>query len=58
MKKIADLAQTFHVLMAPHACGGPFNHAASIQVEAAIPNFYIHEDHVHLMSEENARYGR
>jgi L-alanine-DL-glutamate epimerase-like enolase superfamily enzyme len=58
MKKIADLAHTFHALMAPHVCGGPFNHAASVQLEAAIPNFFIHEDHVHLMNEENARYGR
>jgi L-alanine-DL-glutamate epimerase-like enolase superfamily enzyme len=58
MKKIADLARTYQVLVAPHVCGGPFNHAASVQLEAAIPNFVLHEDHVHLMNEENARYGR
>jgi L-alanine-DL-glutamate epimerase-like enolase superfamily enzyme len=57
MKKIADLAAAYHVLVAPHVCGGPFNHAASVQLEAAIPNFVIHEDHVHLKNEENARYG-
>ena len=28
-----------------HICGGPISTAASLQVEAAIPNFVIHEHH-------------
>jgi L-alanine-DL-glutamate epimerase-like enolase superfamily enzyme len=57
MKKIADLAAAYHVLVAPHVCGGPFNHAAAVQLEASIPNFVIHEDHVRLKNEEYTRYG-
>ena len=28
-----------------HVCGGPIATAAALQVEAAIPNFVIHEEH-------------
>jgi L-alanine-DL-glutamate epimerase-like enolase superfamily enzyme len=58
MKKIADLAHVFHAHISPHVCGGSFNHAAAVQLGAAIPNFTLHEHHVHLMNEENYRYGR
>jgi len=56
-KKIADLAQVYHATVAPHVCGGPFSHAAAVQLEAAIPNFVLHEHHVHLINEENSSYG-
>jgi len=29
-----------------HVCGTPISLAAALQVEAAIPNFQIHENHV------------
>lgn len=57
-KKIADLADVFHIGVAPHICGGPFTHAAAVQLEAVIPNFVTHEHHVHYLNEENSVYGK
>lgn len=42
-KKIADMAHAYYVSVAPHSASGPVLTAASIQMEAAIPNFLIHE---------------
>lgn len=42
-KKIATVAETHYVLMAPHVWGGPVITAAAIQVDASIPNFLIQE---------------
>lgn len=42
-KKIAALAETHYVLMAPHVWGGPVITAAAVQVDASIPNFLIQE---------------
>ncbi len=45
VKKIADMAHVYDIGVQLHICGGPISTAASLQVEAAIPNFVIHEHH-------------
>ncbi len=42
-KKIADMAHAYYVSITPHSAGGPVLTAATIQLEAATPNFLIHE---------------
>ncbi|MFA6504862.1 MAG: mandelate racemase/muconate lactonizing enzyme family protein [Treponemataceae bacterium] len=44
-KKICDMANTYDASVQLHICGGPIATAASLQVEAVIPNFLIHELH-------------
>src|SRR5262249_39817974 len=43
MKKIAILAETFHVPLAPHCTTSPLGATASLHVAASIPLFLIHE---------------
>ncbi|MFC4559861.1 galactonate dehydratase [Virgibacillus kekensis] len=43
VKKIAAMAETFDVAVAPHAPLGPINLAASLQVDACTPNCVIQE---------------
>ena len=45
-KKICDLAHIYDASVQIHVCGTPISLAAALQVEAAIPNFQIHENHV------------
>lgn len=45
-KKICDLGHIFDATVQIHVCGSPISLAAALQVEAAIPNFQIHEHHV------------
>lgn len=45
VKKICDLAYVHDVAIQIHGCGSPISTAASLQMEAAIPNFIIHEHH-------------
>ena len=42
-RQIAALAETHYVLLAPHVWGGPIITAATLQLDAAIPNFLIQE---------------
>lgn len=42
-KKIATAAETLFRPIAPHNCGGPVLHAASLHLAANIPNLYILE---------------
>ena len=49
-KKICDMAQVYDIGVQVHVCGGPIATAAALQVEAAIPNFVIHEDNANLTS--------
>lgn len=42
-KKICDMAYTYDINAQIHVCGSPIVIAAALQVEAVIPNFYIHE---------------
>ncbi len=43
LKKIAAMAETYYIGFAPHNPNGPICTAASIQVDAATPNFLIQE---------------
>ncbi|MEZ4860984.1 MAG: mandelate racemase/muconate lactonizing enzyme family protein [Caldilineaceae bacterium] len=42
-KKIAAMAEAAFVGIFPHLMGSPFNIAAFVQLDAAIPNFVLHE---------------
>ncbi|MDR2088622.1 MAG: mandelate racemase/muconate lactonizing enzyme family protein [Clostridiales Family XIII bacterium] len=44
-KKIADTAYAYDVSVQPHIAGSPIIIAATLQFEAALPNFIIHEQH-------------
>ena len=44
-RKIADLAHTYYVPMAPHGVASPIGTMASCHVCAAIPNFLVLEWH-------------
>ncbi len=46
VKKICDMAQTYDVGAQMHVCCSPISLAFALQVEAAIPNFTIHEHHM------------
>ena len=46
VKKICDMAQVYNVGVQIHVCGSPLLTTASLQLEAAIGNFAIHEHHV------------
>jgi L-alanine-DL-glutamate epimerase-like enolase superfamily enzyme len=45
-KKICDMAQVYDVSVQMHMPMTPVNYAASLHLEAAIPNFAIHEHHI------------
>lgn len=53
VKKICDMAHAYDIEAQLHVCGSPVAAAASLHLEAAIPNFRIHEHHVHLIKPEN-----
>lgn len=57
-KKICDMAQVYDVRAQMHVCGAPIAEAAAFQVEAAIPNFYIHELLFLSSYSENTEYGK
>lgn len=42
-KKIATMAETYYLPIAPHNCGGPVLHFASAHLSANIPNLFIME---------------
>jgi galactonate dehydratase len=46
-KKIADMAETYDVSVAPHCPMGPLCTAASLQVDAAVPNALVQEQVLH-----------
>ncbi|SDE36232.1 mandelate racemase/muconate lactonizing enzyme family protein [Sporomusa acidovorans] len=52
-KKICDMAHIYDVTVQVHVCGGPISNAAALHVEAAIPNFEIHEEHRFFAIESN-----
>lgn len=52
-RKIADMAEVYDAAVQLHVCGGPISNAAAMQVEAAIPNFLIHETHEYSIVPEN-----
>jgi L-alanine-DL-glutamate epimerase-like enolase superfamily enzyme len=52
-KKICDAAHIHDITVQCHVCGTAVATAASLHMEAAIPNFIIHEYHVFALKEEN-----
>lgn len=42
-RKIADLADAYYAVIAPHSAQGPVCSAACAQLNASLPNFFIHE---------------
>lgn len=44
-RKISDLAESFGAQIQTHTCNTPISVAAALHLEAAIPNFIIHEHH-------------
>ena len=57
VKKICDLAHAFDVTIQIHTCGSPISIAAAMHMEAAVPNFLIHEHHVTNRSQANISLG-
>lgn len=52
-KKMCDYAYAYDVLVQAHVCGSPVATAAALHLEAAIPNFLIHEHHSHALKQYN-----
>lgn len=52
-KKISDMAHVYDIGVQGHVCGGPIATAATLQLEAAIPNFVIHELHQRALTQPN-----
>lgn len=54
-KKICDMAHIYDATVQIHVCGGPIATAAALQIEAAIPNFIIHELHRYALLDANTK---
>ena len=52
-RKVCDYADTYDIRVQAHVCGGPVATAAALQLEAAIPNFLIHEHHTYAIKHWN-----
>lgn len=52
-KKICDYADMYDVKVQAHVCGSPVATVASLHLETAIPNFYIHEHHTYATKSWN-----
>lgn len=52
-KKICDMAWAYDSHVQIHVCGSPISKAAALQIEAAIPNFLIHEHHQRALNPVN-----
>ena len=57
-RKIADMAHTYDVSVQGHTCSSPISVAISLHLEAAIPNFIIHEHHVTNTMKSTTRLAR
>jgi L-alanine-DL-glutamate epimerase-like enolase superfamily enzyme len=57
-KKICDYAHTYDIAVQVHVCGSPIATAAALHLEAAIPNFEIHEHHTYALKAGNIRLCR
>jgi L-alanine-DL-glutamate epimerase-like enolase superfamily enzyme len=55
VKKICDMAYVYDVSVQLHECATPISVAATLQLEATLPNFVIHEHHVTNTTDENMR---
>jgi L-alanine-DL-glutamate epimerase-like enolase superfamily enzyme len=56
-KKICDMAHIYDVSVQTHVCSSPISVAVSLQLEAVIPNFIIHEHHISNTTKNNAEMG-
>jgi galactonate dehydratase len=54
VKRIAALAETYYVAVAPHHDGGPVGTAAAIHLAASIPNFFVQHVPIPLAAEDRA----
>ncbi|GAB2873045.1 galactonate dehydratase [Streptomyces mayteni] len=54
VRRLASLAETFDVLLAPHCPLGPISLAASLQVAFSTPNFLIQEQSIGIHYNEGA----
>lgn len=52
-KKICDMAHVYDIGVQVHVCSSPLCTAAALHIEAAIPNFVIHEHHVFNLQQYN-----
>ena len=52
-KKICDIANVYDVAIQAHACGTPISSTVALHLEAAIPNFIIHEHHLCFLHDYN-----
>ena len=43
LKKIAAMAEAYHIPFCPHNPSGPIANAATLQLAACVPNFYLLE---------------
>lgn len=57
-KKICDMAHTYDVSVQTHVCSSPISVAISLHLEAAIPNFIIHEHHITNTTPFNISQGK
>ena len=57
-KKICDLAQAYDCGVQLHICASNLSIAPALHLEAAIPNFTIHEHHVLFLQEDNKKLVR
>jgi galactonate dehydratase len=54
VKRIAALAETYYVAIAPHHDAGPVGTAAAIHLAASIPNFFVQHVPIPTASEDRA----
>jgi len=52
-KKICDMAYVYDVSVQAHVCASPLSTAVALHLEAAIPNFVIHEHHINNLFKYN-----
>ncbi len=57
-KKICDMANIYDAAVQVHVCGGPLATAATLQLEAVIPNFLIHEVHEGAIKRDMVELGK
>ena len=57
-KKICDMANVYDASVQLHVCGGPIGTAASLQLEAVLPNFLIHEVHAGAIKPDMRALGK
>lgn len=53
VKKVCDMAYAYDIAVQLHVCGSPLSSTASLHLEAALPNFIIHEHHMCMKTAGN-----